>query len=307
MRKLTTPRTNGSADHKISLSIVICILRAISILPLPLLHFFGVIFGEVAFWLASSRRKITIKNLSTCFPDKTAVEVRKLARKHFHYLVTGVFTMTIAWWASPKRGERLLLSSSRKELEKLLEENQNIIILAPHFTSLEFLGMALFSEFHMTSMYQQHKNPAIDKFIRSRRSRFGSELFNYKGSMTPLIKSIRKGTPFYYLPDQDPGKTRGVFAPFYGIPTATFPALSKIARLGDAKVIPCIAKLLPYGRGFEIIFDEPLKHYPSGDEIEDAAIMNRAIEKLIEYAPAQYFWSHKRFKTRPDGDPPFYK
>jgi KDO2-lipid IV(A) lauroyltransferase len=307
MDNLTNPTTNGSADNKFSLGIAICILRAISVLPLPLLYFLGVFFGEAAFWLVSSRRKVTIKNLTACFPDKTPVEIRKLARKHFHHLVTGVFTMTVAWWASPKRLKRLLVSNGSKKLKTLLEQNQNVIVLAPHFTSLEFLGGSLFSEFHMTSMYQNHKKPSVDRFIRSRRRRFGSELFNYKGSMTPLIKSIRKGVPFYYLPDQDPGKTRGVFAPFYKIPTATFPALSKIARLGNARVIPCMAKLLPYGRGFEIIFDEPLKNYPGENEIKDAAIMNRAIEKLIEYAPEQYFWSHRRFKTRPDGDPPFYQ
>ena len=277
----TSRTTNGSANNTLSLGIATCILRTISVLPLPLLYFLGMVIGETAFWLVASRRKITIRNLTACFPDKTPVEIRKLARKHFHYLVTGVFTMTVVWWASPKRLKKLVISNRRKELETLLEQNQNVIILAPHFTSLEFLAGTLFIELSMTTMYQKHKKPSIDQYIRNRRGRFGGELFNYKGSMTPLIKSIRKGIPFYYLPDQDPGKTRGVFAPFYGIPTATFPALSKIARLGKAKVIPSMAKLLPYGRGFEIIFDEPLKNYPSENEIEDAAIMNRAIEKLI--------------------------
>ncbi len=112
--------------------------------------------------------------------------------------------------------------------------------------------------------------------------------------------------PFYYLPDQDPGKKKGIFAPFYGIPTATYPALPKLAKLGNAQVIPCMARLKRFGFGFDVIYGNPLDNFPTDDLGADVTAMNQAIEALIEHAPEQYFWSHKRFKTRPDGEHPFY-
>ena len=97
-----------------------------------------------------------------------------------------------------------------------------------------------------------------------------------------------------------------MFGPYFSNPAATCGALGRLARLGDARVVPCATRLLPRGRGYEIIFAPPLENFPSGDETRDAAAMNRAIEELIALMPEQYLWSHRRFKTRPPGEPPFY-
>ena len=109
---------------------------------------------------------------------------------------------------------------------------------------------------------------------------------------------IRRGDPFYYLPDQDPGRNKGVFALFYSIPTATFPALGRIARMSNSIVIPCATVLLPWGQGYEIIFNQPLTDYPSGDDVQDATQMNQAIEALIAYAPQQYLWSTQTIQNQ---------
>ena len=120
-----------------------------------------------------------------------------------------------------------------------------------------------------------------------------------------MIKAVRNGTPLYYLPDQDPG-SKGVFVPFFDIQTSTYTSLGKLAKLGKAVVVPCMAKITAYGLKIDIIFDPPMEKFPGGDSVEDAATMNKAIENLISIAPEQYFWSHKRFKTRPKGEKPFY-
>lgn len=302
----STDNTDLSFTSTLAPRGMIFLLKLISYLPLPVLFLFGSLIGELAYWLVKSRRTITITNLHACFPEKTSSEVRNIARSHFRQLVIGALILSVAWWASPKRLKRLVDFKNKEYLDKLIDENQNIVILAPHFTNLEFLGFTLFAEMPMTTMYQKHKNPIVDKFMADRRRRFGTRLFGNKESLTPLVKSVRSGVPFYYLPDQDPGKKRGIFAPFYGIQTATFPTLSKITRLSQARVVPCMAKLKAFGTGFEVIFDPALDNYPSGDLVKDATVMNKAIEKLIEHSPEQYFWSHKRFKTRPDDESPFY-
>ncbi len=297
---------NSNALSALKVTVASALLRILSLVPLPLGYCAGILLGELIYWLYGSRRKVTLTNLAACYPELNSMQIRRLSRQHFHHMVIGVFTLSIAWWASPKRLQRLSTFHHREHLDTALQQGKNVILMAPHFTSLEILGGILFNEMPMTSMYQHHRNHALDAEITRRRTRFGSVLYDYKSSLKGLVKSIREGIPFYYLPDQDPGKTRGVFAPFFGIQTATFPALSKLARLGNASVIPCMARIRKYGTGIDIIFANALQDYPTGDPVEDATIMNHAIEQLIENAPAQYFWSHKRFKTRPDGEDPFY-
>ncbi len=282
------------------------LLWLFSLAPFRVVHAVGVTVGEIAFWLYRSRRRITRINLRLCFPGLSDKDTRNLARAHFHAMATGFLLISWAWWAPAKRLAAITTFRNRAILDDHLAKGENVILLVPHFCCLEFLGGLLFSQFNMVSIYQKHKNPFMERFMLKRRTRFGDAMYSSKGISSSLIKSIRNGAPFYYLPDQDPGEERGVFASFYGIRTATLPSLNKIAATTRAKVIPCMARIKSFGAGIEVIFHPPLKDYPCGDALEDASAMNRAIEDLIANAPAQYFWSHKRFKTRPDGEESFY-
>ncbi len=297
---------NPNAFRNIPLVLLILLFRGMGFLPLPVIYIFGVGCGEILYWTYGARRRITLTNLTACFPNYTPGQIRRLARRHFHAMITGMLVMSVAWWASSRRLERLVVFRNKVVLDNLLETRQNVILLAPHFIGLEFFGIYLSSWLNLTGMYQKHKNPFLDNFILRGRARFGLRLYHYKNTLISLIRSIRNGIPFYYLPDQDPGQGKGVFALFYNVKTATYPALSKISRLGNARVVPCMARLRKFGYGFEIIFDQPLGDYPTGDDVKDATTMNKAIERLISHAPEQYFWSHKRFKTRPPGEQPFY-
>ncbi len=285
-------------------------LRVLSWLPLPVVYALGVGCGEVAYWLHRPRRQITLRNLSACFPEKKTAEIRALARGHFRIIVVAVLACGVAWWGGKTRLARLTRFQNRAIFDAARKRGENIILLAPHFAGLEYGGIYLSALAPTVSMYQRNKNPLMDALIVQHRARFGAVQYARKDPIKSLIKSLRQGCQFYYLPDQDPGqskgRSKGVFAPFYGIPTATFAALGRIARLGNATVIPCATRLLPRGRGFEIIFGQPLTDYPCGDEIQDATQMNRAIEALIAHAPQQYLWSHRRFKTRPEGEVGFY-
>ncbi len=281
-------------------------LRVVSCLPMRVIYVLGAGIGEALYWVHRSRRRVTVTNLSKCFPELSPGKIKALARAHFRKLVIGGLTMPVAWWGSSDRIGRICTYRNRQVLDEIQKDGRNTIILAPHFVGLEFLGMFLFSQMEMCSMYQKHKNPLLNEFMLQRRSRFGSRLYSKRSSLFSLIKMVKSSVAFYYLPDQDPGKKQGVFAKFYGIETATYDSLNRISKQTNALVLPCMAKLQPFGRGYEIIFDQPLKNYPTGNGIADATTMNRAIEKLITQAPEQYFWSHRRFKTRPRGEAPFY-
>lgn len=287
--------------------LAIALLRALAWLPLPVIYALGCVAGDAAYALHGPRRRIARRNLRACFPDKRDADIRRLAREHFRALVIAVLAGGIAWWGGRARLRRLTQFRGRDIYDNARARGANIIVLAPHFMGLEHGGMRLSVDAPMVSMYQRHKNPLLDALIHRRRARFGAIQYDRRRAPKAMLRLIRAGRPFYYLPDQDPGRNAAVFAPFFGVPAATFSALGRIARLADATVIPCATRLLPRGRGFEVMFGAPLANYPSGDDIADATAMNRAIEDLIARAPAQYLWSHRRFKTRPPGEEAFYR
>ena len=313
---LTTLFKQFSGVGYLPVWVMVWLLRLLSWLPLPVLYLLGVVVGELAWHLHRPRRKITLRNLAACFPQRTPAEIHALARGHFRSLVIAVLTSGVAWWGGKTRLRRLTRFQNREILDAARSRGENIIFLAPHFAGLEYGGIFLSTLAPMISMYQHHKNPLMDELTRRHRVRFGARLYPRRAPAKSMIRLLQQGHWFYYLPDQDPGRDKSgdrgkgrkkhVFAPFYSIPTATYAALGRIARLGNATVIPCATRIRPWCRGIEIIFAPPLADYPSGDALRDATTMNRAIEALIAHAPEQYFWSHRRFKTRPAGEPPFY-
>ncbi|MCY4227521.1 MAG: lysophospholipid acyltransferase family protein [Gammaproteobacteria bacterium] len=282
------------------------ITRGLSLLPLSACFILGKLLGPLVYWSLPSRRNITERNISACFPERSDQEVKQLSRAHFQHMLIGIMTLSIAWWASARRIEKLVRVRNIKYLESRMKRGENIILLAPHFTNLEILGIWLFSRYRMTAVYKPNRDKRIDGFIRQRRCRFKGRLHKHTGIQRELIKDMRQGIPLYYLPDQDSGNW-GVFAPFFGIPTATFGSLGRMAEMAQAVVIPCIATISESGRRIEVLFDVQMQDFPTGNRIEDATSMNRVIEKLIDIAPEQYFWSHKKFKTRPEGEQPFYQ
>lgn len=283
---------------------VLC--HAAGAMPLRLMGYLGRILGEILFRTLKSRRKITETNLKLCFPRLSDREISPIVRKHFQAMATSVFTSLIGWSASRERLAKLCRPADQSRWDEIIYSREPTILLAPHFTSLEVLGMSISSQTDAAAMYSPRKNSHLDQFMLDQRRRFGMELFSSRSVSKSFIQAIRKGRVCYYLPDQDPRRRRSVFAPFYGIPTATYSTLGKIARLSGARVIPIMIKLRDDVTGFDVIIDPPLENFPVGDDIADSTTMNRAIERLIERNLTQYYWSHKRFKTRPPGEPSFY-
>lgn len=286
--------------------LLVGLFRLIGLLPFPLLWAVGMALGRLAYFVAGSRRVVALRNLAICFPDLPERDRRRLAATHFGYLGVAAFTQGIVWGGSRRRLGRIVKVRHRERFFELQGSGRNLIMLVPHFVGLE-LGGAAFTALVNPGMfmYQKIRNPVIDATMRRSRKRFGAVSVERKDDLRSLVREMRKGLPFFYLPDQDPGR-RGIFVPFCGIATSTVPMLGRFARLGDALVVPTYARYLPWGRGLELIFDPPLEPFPTGDQEADTAFMNRAIEARMRTMPAQYFWVHRRFKTRPPGEERIY-
>ena len=284
----------------------ILILWLISLLPLRLTAFLGRGLGVILHRVAGRRSQIVRTNLELCFPELDSSQIERLLKEHFKALGQAALTIGINMFASQRRLQRLVTMRDRDIFDREIAAANPVILLAPHFVAMEIAGLVLAPERHMLSMYQTIRNPLIDYLVRRGRSRFGGIMIERKADMRQVVKMVRGGSPFYYLPDQDPGSGDKVFAPFFGIQAAVTPGLSRFARLSKAVVIPCFTKMLPHGAGYEVIFMPPLKNYPSNDPVRDATHMNEVIEQGIREMPEQYFWVHRRFKSRPEGEQSLY-
>ena len=287
--------------------LVVGLFAALARLPFPLLWLLGHGLGRVGYLVLPGRRRVARTNLRVCLPELSTWRREALVRQHFGWLGVAAVSQGIAWHGSPRRLRRLVRFRDEAEITGLLREGRGVIMLTPHFVGLDLAGTAFTERVHPgLYMYQRIRSPVIDAAVQHGRTRFGSVPVERRDDLRGVIRRIRKGAPFYYLPDQDPGRQRGIFVPFCGVAAATVPMLGRMARLADAPVIPTFASFLPWGRGVEMRFGPALENFPSGDDAVDTARMNQVIEAALHATPAQYFWVHRRFKTRPEGEAPLY-
>ncbi len=283
------------------------VLRLLGYLPFPLLWALGMGLGRLVGRLARHRRCIVLRNLEICFPQATPRERARIAGQHFGYLGVAALTQGLVWGASRRRLRRIVRIRHGERFTDLRAQGCNMIVLMPHFVGLELGGAAFTALVHPGMyMYQRVRNPVLDAQMQRSRQRFGALAVERQDDLRSLIRKIRQGIPFFYLPDQNAGRGDGIFVPFCGLPASTFPMLGRFARLGRAVVLPACARYRPWGLGLDLIFDPPWTQFPSGDPVADTAYMNQQIEARMRTMPAQYFWVHRRFKTRPLGEPPRY-
>jgi KDO2-lipid IV(A) lauroyltransferase len=276
-------------------------------LPLSVQALLGRALGRLLHAVAGSRRRIALRNVELCFPEKTLAERAQLVREHFQWLGRSILERGLLWYAPAERLKRLIHIEGDVGLAERSE--RPVMWLVPHFMALDVAGVAvlLYQTRKVVSMYQEQSNPQVDAAIRRGRLRLGNaEIFPRADSAKPLLRAIRRGDAFFNLPDMDFGERDAAYVPFFNVPAATLLAPSRLARALNMVVQPIVAEALPGGRGYRVRFLPPWEHFPSADALADTAAMNRWIEAEIRSSPAQYLWVHKRFKTRPAGEPSLY-
>ncbi|HYF57793.1 MAG TPA: lipid A biosynthesis acyltransferase [Burkholderiaceae bacterium] len=282
----------------------LALLKAVSRLPLPALRALGGTLGTLAWWVARPRRHVTLVNLRLCFPEMPERERRRLGHQHFRWFMRSILERFV-FWCGPEARIRALV---RIEGEEILHAHlgRPLIVLAPHFVALDACGirLAMIADGFVT-MYQPQKNPVLEAAMREGRERFGrAVVVSRRQGLRAVLRLVRDGLPFYYLPDMDLGPRDAVFVPFFGVPAATVTATARLVELTGAAVVPFVSRMTP--EGYVGRFHPAWQDFP-GDDVEAATRrMNAFIEACVREMPAQYLWSHKRFKTRPPGEPGVY-
>jgi KDO2-lipid IV(A) lauroyltransferase len=255
--------------------------------------------------IAGSRRRVTLTNLRLCFPNWSAAEQHRVARAHFHIFLTSMLTQGLQWFASRQRLSAAVRLVGLEHWQAV--QDQPVILLAPHFLGLDVAGVRISADFPLLSLYGKHKDLRVDRMICGFRTRFPrGRLFSRQDGLRPVLRALKAPYAFYYLPDLDFGPRDSLFVPFFGIAAATVPALSRLARLAKARVVPCVARERADRRGYEVRFYPAWENFPTDDLRADTERMTRFIEDRIRETPEQYLWSHKRFKTRPPGEASVY-
>jgi KDO2-lipid IV(A) lauroyltransferase len=274
-------------------------------LPLSVLGRIGEGIGSLLFLAVRSRRRIALTNLRLCMPELPEAERTAMAKRHFQAYARSVLERGVLWWAPESRLKRLIRVEPAVPLEAIA--SGPTILLCPHFVCLDVAGVAVMLESSLCSIYTQQRNKAFDAALRKGRSRFRPvKLFSRADGVKPIIRGMRDGLPYFMLPDMDFGAKDAEFVPFFGIDAATLTAPARIAAATGAKVIPVIATFLPDYQGWKVKFYPPWDNYPGDDIAQATRRMNAFIEERVREAPAEYFWAHKRFKTRPPGEAGFY-
>lgn len=282
----------------------ILFMRLLAMLPLAVVRAMGKLLGWLLYVLVASRRQVVSINLSLCFPERSPQDIRHLTRQTFVYFAQAWLDRSWVWHA-PKSWilRRVTLTGA----VDALAGTEPTVVFLPHFVGLDaaWSGVTLRIPRPSTTIYTDQSNKMVDRWILRGRSRWGNmRLFGRAEGVKPIVTAVRSGQPLYLLPDMDFGPQESIFVPFYGVPTATVPSLARFARLGRAKVVPLFVSLTAGGYQVEVL--PAWDNFPTDDLAADTALMNKKLEGYINAQPAQYFWVHKRFKTRPEGLPDVY-
>lgn len=279
--------------------LVLLLMWLLARLPMPLLAACGRLFGRLFMLFGRRRRHIAEVNLGLCFPHLTEPEKSTLAARHFEAFGRSFLERGLLWWASPVRIRQVVALQGMEHLAAV--QGRPVILLAPHFVGLDMAWTRLTMELDMVSIYASQSNAVFNDRLYRGRLRFGnSELLARQEGVRRAVKAMKAGKPFYYLPDLDYGRDDAIFVPFFGVPAATITGLSRLARLAGAAVLPVIARMTDTGYVVEI--GAPWNDFPGASVEEDTRRMNAFIEAEILKMPEQYFWLHRRFKTRPEGE-----
>ncbi|NGY05318.1 lysophospholipid acyltransferase family protein [Solimonas terrae] len=283
-------------------------------LPLRVLHFLGDLIGGLAWCFDARRRRLALRNIELCFPERTPREQRRMAYRASQHYYKSLLEYPLIWTGDAGRVHALAVETHGRELiDHALAQGKGLIIAALHLGSFEAAIIPLSAHYPITGMYKPVTNPELDRLSREGRMRFGAKLVaivkrhGKRAVGSELLRALKRGEIVYALPDRDPPRGQGVFAPYFGI-NAHSPILSaRLIQATGARMLICTGERLPKGRGFIIRLSEPPAGYDSDDLGIAAEALNRGIEACVRACPEQNWWAYERFKRRPFGEYCFYK
>lgn len=286
--------------------ITVIFLGFILFFPRVVLDLLSNKIGDIFRYLNKKRERIARINIDLCFPELNDSEKEALIKNSFRHHARSILFFGVIWWAPRFFLQKRIIFKGRENIEKSLANNRSVIFMAAHSLGLEAAVSAVGMHYPSSGPFKPMKNKLIDWLVVNGRSRHGGILYGRDAGLRPIIKDVRKGSTMFYLPDEDLGADRSIFAEFFGVEKATVPILGRLAKSCKADVLPTMVCYDEEKRRYVVHVLPPLKNFPTGDDYQDTLAMNKSLEKIIRICPSQYFWVMKLFKTRPDGKTKIY-
>jgi KDO2-lipid IV(A) lauroyltransferase len=281
-------------------------LAAIGRLPPPALHWLGRRLGSLVLRIPSLRRHIAETNIARCFPDLDAAERAALVNANLRDVGMMLVEFAQGWMCSDRQLARIpTRMEGLHHLEAARAQGKGVLLVGGHFSHLELSARLVSQRIRIAGMYRKMDSAVFESVILRARLDYADAMFE-KDDIRGTVRYLRNGGTLWYAPDQDMRSKDSVFVPFFGVPAATITATHHLARLSGALVMPFFHRRLPDGKGYVLTLGAPLEDFPSADALDDTARVNACIEQMVREAPEQYLWVHKRFKTRPPGQPAVY-
>ena len=271
--------------------------------PNPIRIFFSIFVGIILFIFLKKRRNICFTNLKICFPSFNKIKIFITTLKTYIFFVLSVFDSFYFWEQKKASIKNKIKIKNEEFFFGLLEKNKTIIIL-PHFLGIEMVGLKISSVMPCAIHYLKQNNQTIDNFLKEKRAKFKNVLLiEQKESFTRVVRTIKNNLPFIILPDMDFGIKNNKFVDFFNTPAATVDTIPRLAKITKSKVI-----FLKINRRFNDYLIDFIQFdgFPSDSIDNDLVKINRLIESIVSKKPYNYYWFHRRFKTRPNDNEKFY-
>lgn len=262
--------------------------------------------GRLLHGLLTRRREIVRVNLELCFPQQPVAERNRVALRCFESMGMGMLEIGLAWWAKDPRTHCECTIKGLEHIREALQQGRGVLLCGAHLHTAELAGRFLALEQAIAIVYRPQNDIVAETVANGCRSRYYSDLIQHR-DMRGVLRALAKNRVVWYAPDIDAGSKRSVFAPFFGVPAASLTATSRLAKVSGAPVVPCFYFRRADGSGYDIEVGPALDRFPSEEVLNDTVRINRLIEGAVRRVPEQYFWQHRRFKSRPPGDPPVYR
>ena len=277
--------------------------RLIMLLPFRIQLACGACLGYCLQYLLLNRRKIVATNLRLCFPHLNEKQLKNLLRLSFISQGRGVIEMFNVWWGRIRWDKRFELHGE-SVLQEAIDRGKGVMIIAGHFHHDQVA--ACFITKYIVPLhirYQKAHDPLVEWLVSQGRQNFGAELLP-TNNIRQMLRILEQGKVMSNQFDVDGGTKQSTFVPFFGVAAATLNVTHRIAQRTGASVVYMRNRRLTKGR-YRMEF-LPVDNYPSGDMYTDGCRVHELLEAEITDYPEQYFWLHRRFKTRPPGEPSVY-
>ncbi len=272
----------------------------------PAMLWLGRRLGGLVRWVPSARGHIARTNIALCFPGLNLAEQTALVDANLRDIGLMLVEFALGWMGSDRRMASIPTRIEGLEhLEAARARGQGVLLVGGHFSHLELCARLVSQRIRIAGMYRRMDSSVFEWVVLRARLRYAAAMFD-KDDLRGTVKYLRRGGTLWYAPDQDMRSKDTVFVPFFGVNAATITATHHLARMSGAAVIPFFHRRLPGRQGYALRLAAPLEDFPGTDAQADTARVNRCIEQMVREAPEQYLWVHKRFKTRPPGEPPIY-